>query len=125
MSTEDKAKKASWKLVGDNAEYTGVNDVKGTFDISSVTTPEITRQLMYYGVKQKLADSIAGIGKGASDNDKIAEMEDTFDRLVRGQWNKTVATSKRVTKTEFMAKAEEEGYKAEEASKLWDMLHSK
>lgn len=118
-------KKASWKLVGEDAIYAGVSGNKASYTIDDITDDEVIRQLLYYGVKQKLADSIAGIGKGATDEAKIAEMTDTFDRLVDGQWNKTVTKSRRVTKAEFMAKAETEGYKADEAEKLWNMLHSK
>ena len=119
------AKKASWKLVEGVATYNAVNGDTAEFDLDSVLfNPAITKQLLYYGLKQKLADSIAGIGKGATDAMKIADMTDTYDRLTGddGQWNKaSVERAKLITEADFMSQAKENNVPEEMAKMMWNL----
>ena len=121
----DKAKKASWKLDNGLAKYTGVDGGVTDFIVDNDFTPEIEEMLLYYGLKQKLADSIAGIGKGATDSMKIAEMTETYDRLVAGQWNKaSTERAKLITEAEFMEKAQEQGVPEEMAKTMWELART-
>ena len=124
MTTQNK--KASWKLVEGVATYNAVDGSTAEFDLdSALFNPEITKMLMYYGLKQKLADSIAGIGKGATDDMKIAEMTETYDRLVAGQWNKaSTERAKLITEAEFMEKAQEQGVPEEMAKTMWELART-
>ena len=121
MTTQNK--KASWKLVEGVATYNAVDGSIAEFDLdSALFNPEITKMLMYYGLKQKLADSIAGIGKGATDDMKIAEMTETYDRLVAGQWNKaSVERAKLITEADFMEQAKENNVPEDMAKMMWNL----
>ena len=124
----ERAKKASWKLVEGVATYNAVDGSTAEFDLNSALfNPEITKMLMYYGLKQKLADSIAGIGKGATDVMKIADMTDTYVRLTGadGQWNKaSTERAKLITEAEFMEKAQEQGVPEEMAKTMWELART-
>ena len=124
----EKAKKASWMLVDGVATYNAVDGSTAEFDLdSALFNPEITRQLLYYGLKQKLADSIAGIGKGATDVMKIADMTDTYVRLTGddGQWNKaSTERAKLITEAEFMAQAKANNVPDEMAVMMWNLART-
>ena len=130
MTDKAKTKKASWKLVGNIARYLGIEKVEADYDLSKIfadyaSLTEAQQKIVQYGVKQKLADSIAGIGKGATDVMKIAEMTETFDRLVAGEWNKaSTERAKLITEAEFMAQAKENNVPDEMAKMMWDLART-
>jgi hypothetical protein len=124
MTTQNK--KASWKLDNGKAVYHGVDGKKAEYKLSAITETEVINQLLYYGLKQKLADSIAGIGKGASDEMKIADMTETYDRLVAGQWNKPSVGGGGVRKPTFEVFYEEAaklGLTEKQAQAMYDKLY--
>ena len=126
----EKAKKASWKLLGNIAQYLGIEKVEADYDLSKIfddyaSLTEAQKMVVYYGVKQKLADSIAGIGKGATDSMKVAEMTETYDRLVAGQWNKaSTERAKLITEAEFMAQAKANNVPDEMAVMMWNLART-
>jgi hypothetical protein len=130
MTTETK-KKASWKLDGSYAMYTGVQGKPAKFDLIALfpdfkNMTEAQQMVTYYGLKQKLADSIAGIGKGASDEMKIKDMTETYDRLVAGQWNKPGGSGGGVRKPTFEVFFEEAAkleLTEEQAQVMYDKLY--
>ena len=125
--TKEANKKASWKLIGNVAEYHGVEGGVAYYDLTAIfpeyaSLTEAQQKIIQYGVKQKMADSIAGIGKGATDAMKIAEMTDTYDRLVAGQWNKaSVERAKLITEADFMEQAKENNVPEEMAKMMWNL----
>ena len=124
-------KKAKWTITdAGRAIYQGVSGLTADFSITDLfpcwdKMDKVERFLSYYGMKQNLADSIADIGKGATDAMKVDGMQEKYALLISGETTKKTVRAKRVTKSEFMAKAETEGYTEAEAEKFWDMFHSK
>ena len=132
--TTDTKKKAKWTLVSEYAVWTGVSKLVVKFDLTmlfpdfmELTT--VQQMTVYYGVKQKLADSIAGIGKDATDTMRSEDMVLTYERLTDPEdprWNaeKSVGV-KLMTKPQFMDQCERDGVPTELAEKLWTMARSK
>ena len=129
--SEDKRKKASWKLIDHYSQWTGVSGLAVKYDLTPLF-PEFTeltplqQAVVDYGVKQKLSDATAGIGKDATDTDRAERMGLMYDRLLNDELNmpKSVGV-KLMTKPIFMDQCERDGIPDEMAEKMWNMLRTK
>ncbi len=98
-----------WKLDGDIAKVQIADDVSAEFDVSQLVDEEVLKNITFYGVKQKLADSTARRkDELLTAVEKKVQMEDVFERLVAGDWNQKEITRTNKLKTALQTATEEE-----------------
>lgn len=57
-----------------------------SWDCSKVHA-DLHTKMMYHGFKQLMVDTLAGLGNGATDADKVKELNEKFEALVAGKWS--------------------------------------
>lgn len=132
--TTKKQTQAKWELVKDHAKVTMPDGRSKLFDLKKLFThvefgklDSVELETMYYGLKQKLADSLTQLGKGATTSDKFDKFEDTWDRLCNQREFNTSSKGggKLITKAEYMAKAKENNIPEDMAETMWKMARTK
>lgn len=124
MTTQAK-KKTSWSYQGSIATVKFPDGVTESFDTEDVTAPEARLFLFHYGYKQFLSDKIAGIGKGATTEDKLTVFKEYHELLKAGDVKKAVERKavKKPTLEQFIAEAKGQGIPEKTAKVLYEKLY--
>jgi len=129
-----KQTQARWELTKDHAKVTMPDQRSKLFDLKKLfihvnfeKIDSVELETMFYGVKQKLADSLTQLGKDATTQDKFDRFDQTWTRLCNERLfnTGTKAGGKLITKSEYMAEAASQGIPEEMAEKLWDLARTK
>ena len=119
--TEDIKKKTKWSYEDAVATVLFPDKVTREFDTGLINNEDVKNFLFHYGFKQFLSDKIAGIGKGATSNDKLAVFIEYFDLLVSGETSKKVERAKLITEEQFVEEAVAEGMEEKFARKMFNL----
>ena len=120
--------KRKWTLVDGTLVLT-IGEASENYDLTRLfpdfmELDNVQRQVIVYGIKQKLADTLAG--KSAKDGFSIGEqfvaVETLYQRLCDGHF--TLPTEGRVSKEQgITALMEAKDLTRDQASEIWDILH--
>ncbi len=121
--TTDKTKKTRWSYNSGMATVVFPDKVTQDFDTDLILDLAVREFLHHYGVKQFLSDKIAGIGKGATSEDKLAVFDEYFSLLIEGVTKKAISRTPKITEAQFMAQCKEQGVPEEAAKATWSILN--
>ncbi len=121
--TDTKTKKTRWSYEGGMATVMFPDKVTQDFDTDLILDTDVREFLFHYGFKQFESDKIAGIGKGATSQDKLAVFDDYFGLLTSGVTKKAVSRTPKITEAQFMAQCKEQGVTEEAAKATWSILN--
>ena len=98
-----------------------------SYDMNEITDPKVIDFIFYYGHKQFIQDKSAGIGAGATGEDKSAVWTERHEMLVNGAIYKTggvrAKTVPQPTFAQFYEKGKEFGMTEEQAKVMYGQLY--